>query len=251
MGLNACGIKSKYERQVFHFIDRKSKMKDRTKIKGFLFDMDGTLLDTERLYHDCWLKVARERGFIMTEDMMDRMRGLALPKAKKVFEDANPGRDFTTEREFRMKMVYEHIDRFGVPKKPGLDRLFQWLHEKSYKIALASSSPEKQVLRYMDSINYREQFDLICAGDRITNGKPAPDIFLYCAEKIGLLPSECAVVEDSFNGIEAGKRAGCFVIGIPDLNDLSPVRELMDAELSGLADIIDFMEQPSLRTSLA
>ena len=218
-------------------------MKKKENIRGFIFDMDGTLFDTERLYRKFWFECSAERGFYIDDEMLDRMRGASMLKVgKPIFEARNPGYDFMKEREYRMEKVFQYVDRYGVPKKKGMDELFDWLDRRGYKRALGSSTARVQVLHYMKLAGYEKRFDFLCTGDMVENGKPAPDMFLLCAEKLGAKPEECVVVEDSVNGIRAGSAAGCFVIGIPDLNDLTPVRPLCDEQLSSLDEIISWME---------
>lgn len=212
-------------------------------IKGFIFDMDGTLFDTERLYHDLWLKLSEERGFIITEEMMDRMRGAAIQIGASIFESVNPGFKYMEEREIRMERVFEYVDQYGVPKKPGMDATLAWLRAEGYKTAIGSSTLKKQVMRYLQSIGAEALFDFVGTGDMTDHGKPEPDLFLLCAEKMGLKPEECVVVEDSVNGILAGNAAGMQVLAIPDLNDLSAYREKCAALLTSLADIPEWVKK--------
>ncbi|SFG35926.1 HAD family hydrolase [Oribacterium sp. WCC10] len=211
-------------------------------IKGFIFDMDGTMFDTERVYHHFWKVAAKERGFTMTDEMIDSMRGASLENIGVLFRECNPDYDYLEERAIREKYILEYFEMNPVPKKEGLDELFEWIHEKGYKVALGSSSVKNRVMMYMDKTGYTEKFDYICSGDMIKNGKPAPDIFIHCADMLGLKPEECIVVEDSLNGIRAGYEAGCRVFGIKDMSPLDGVRNLMDEEPEKLSDIINIIE---------
>ena len=221
--------------------------KDKSRIRGFIFDMDGTLFDTEKLYRAFWYVVAEQRGFHVDDEMLSRMRGMALPKGALIFETRNPEFSYYEERRRRMELVYEEVDRNGVPEKPGLRKLLAFLRAQGYRTAVASSSPEAQVQRYMERNGLTEQFDVLLGGDAVENGKPAPDLFLLAAEKLGLPPAECVVVEDSENGIRAGAAAGGFVIGIPDLDPLDPVRDLLDFECSRLDEIIPWISDAEKR----
>lgn len=218
------------------------KKSDKKKIKGFLFDMDGTLFDTERLYYDMWQIVAKEENIYLDDDMLDLMRGADPRIGAEVFNEKNPGKSFWDYRELRMKKVYEYIDKYGVPKKKGFDFIIPYLRQYGYKIAIASSSPETQIKRYLSSLNLQDSFDLIVAGEMVKNGKPDPDIFVYGAGRLGLLPSECVVCEDSVNGIKAGYNSGAYVLGLRDMMDIEPVKELLHAELLDLSEIKEWLE---------
>lgn len=217
-------------------------MKEKKNIKALIFDMDGTIFDTERLYYRIWFELAAERGYIINDEMLTSMRGASIQKGAQIFSEVNPDFDYARERALRMERVFSYVREHGVPKKPGLDEVMEYLHRQQYKICIGSSTPRPQVQRYLDSIDYEKHFDAVITGDLIENGKPAPDIFLLCAETLGLRAEECLVVEDSRNGVTAGHAAGCFVVGIPDLDSLTPVREKMDAELSSLRRIPGWLE---------
>lgn len=217
-------------------------MKDKKQIKGFIFDMDGTIFATERLYGMFWKQVGEEMGYLITDEMLDEMRGASLQHGAEVFEAANPGFDYYKVRERRLEKVFAYIDENGVPKMKGLDELFAYLHAHAYKIALGTSTIGPQARRYLQSVGMIEDFDFIGTGELVEHGKPAPDLFCLCAEQMGLKPEECCVVEDSVNGLKAGIAAGGFVIGIEDMQDISPVADQLDVQLNSLDEIIGWLE---------
>ena len=221
------------------------KMKDKKKIKGILFDMDGTLFDTERLYREIWLEMGRERGYIINDEMLDRMRGAAIQIGMEIFSAVNPDFDYMEERKHRYERVAEYVRQNGVPKKPGLDAMLSTLKNRGYRLAIGSSTLRDQVSLYLRSACYEDTFDFVCSGDMLEkgHGKPAPDIFLRCAEALALPPEQCLVAEDSVNGIRAGHDAGCFVAGIPDLSDITPVKELCDVVLTELRELPDWLSE--------
>lgn len=215
----------------------------RLPIRAVIFDMDGTVFDTERLYYRFWHELSKERGFHINDDMLNRMRGAALSHSAKIFEAANPGRSYMEERVFRMERVLSYVDQFGVPKKKGLDELMNFLRKEGYRIALGTSTLREQADRFLRSVQMENSFDFIGTGDLVTHGKPEPDLFLLCAERLGKRPEECLVVEDSTNGIRAGHSAGGYVVGIPDMSPLDSVRALCDAQLSDLSEVIPWLAE--------
>lgn len=212
-------------------------------IEAVIFDMDGTLFDTERLYREMWFKLAPLRGFYIDDDMLDRMRGASLEFGTQIFEARNPGFSYVEEREYRMREVFRYVDAHGVPKRPGCDETLHWLKSHGYKIAIGSSTRSPQVMRYLRRADMEHTFDFVGCGDLTAHGKPEPDLFLICAERLGADPRACVVVEDSENGIRAGHAAGSYVIGIPDLNDLTALSPLCDAQLESLDKIIPWITE--------
>ena len=213
-------------------------------IKGLIFDMDGTIFDTERLYYKGWKNVARDNGYELPDELLDTMRGGALDVCERIFNSYFKGaRDFLTDREQRQKYIFKEVAEKGIPYKPGLKELFSFLKENGYKKALATSTHRKVVDFYLSNCDMSEDdFDFIMTGDMVKNGKPAPDIFIMAAKGLGLDPSECAVVEDSKNGIRAGYDSGARVIHIPDLEKITDKEEAMlSAKLGTLTDIRDWL----------
>lgn len=202
------------------------------KIKGAIFDMDGLMLDTEKLYLRYWKQAAADFGYTMENRHVYAIRSLArkysIPKLKSFF-----GEDFPTEevRARRTELINAHIMEHGIDLKPGLFELLDYLKGKGVKLAVATATPRERTLMYLEKTGAIGYFDAVICGDMITNGKPDPDIYLTAASQLGLPPEECAALEDSPNGVQAGYSAGCHVLMIPDMTQ--PDSELMPL-LSGV-----------------
>ena len=117
----------------------------------------------------------------------------------------------------RRDLEYAHIDQHGAPTKPGLTSLLDWLEMRAMPRAVATSSGRASADRLLQSAGVRARFEIIVGGDDVANGKPAPDLFLLAADRLGVAPSDCVVLEDSGPGIHAAHRAGMRPILVPDL----------------------------------
>lgn len=186
------------------------------KYKGAVFDMDGVLFDTERLYQETWRELAGERNIRLEEDFVKAVSGTNGEGMKQVIEKyygVSDGSDIVEECMKRMKRKLE----IHIPVKKGVFEILESFHRLGMRLSVASSSSLRQIEANLFRSGIREYFSEIVSGAEVKYGKPAPDIFLLAAKKIGCRPEECLVFEDSENGVRAGHLAGCFTIMIPDL----------------------------------
>ena len=190
------------------------------KIEAVLFDMDGLVLDTEKLYTRFWTEAANALGYPMTFEQALGMRSLnrtyGAAKLKSYFGD---GVDYDAVRNKRIELMDAFVEREGVYLKPGIHELLDYLKEKGIKTAIATSSPIERTMKYLSSVNMEKSFDEIVSGYMVEKGKPEPDIFLYAAKKLGKMPDKCMILEDSPAGILAAYRAGCIPVMVPDQDE--------------------------------
>ena len=188
-------------------------------IRAVIFDMDGTIFDTETVLLRVWEQLV-EAGMIPA-DIFELLPGMVGKIRSAIHQDllAHYGKDFPLEELYRTRaeMIERELDRNGVPLTPGVPQGFEALREKGLRTAIATSTSAGSVADYMRRTGLAPYFDTIVTGDRVTNGKPAPDIFLLAARELGCRPEECLVVEDSHNGVRAGAAAGMRVVMIPDV----------------------------------
>lgn len=215
---------------------------------SIIFDMDGVIFDTEQLYIDCCKAVADK--FHMGDDafveaLCHRCIGVTREVTRQNILDTY-GEDFPIDDYFA-DSSREFQKRFGDGKhmiKPGVTELFAYLKQENFRIALASSTRTATLTKELDDAGLLQNFDVIVGGDQVERSKPAPDIFLKAAELLGAEPSECYVLEDSYNGISAAHNAGMIPIMVPDL--LPPTDEMREkaaAILDSLYEVINYLQE--------
>ena len=214
-------------------------------ITAVLFDMDGLVLDTEKLYTRFWQEAANALGYPMTKEqalgMRSLNRGVGLAKMQSYF---GPEVDYDKIRNKRIELMDAFVEQEGVTLKPGIHELLAYLKEHGIKTAIATSSPLERTLLYLGSVGLEQSFDELVSGYMVEKGKPEPDIYLYAAEKLGVKPSECMVLEDSPAGILAAHRAGCLPVMVPDQD--KPDKEtkaMLYALAENLLAVISLLEQ--------
>ncbi len=183
-------------------------------MKAVIFDMDGLMIDTERLYIDTERYIAKSYGKKVEDETIWKMMGRKAIEAAEIFvEDLQLGispKKFIDIRDsiFEGKLIEE------LEPMAGLFEILDDLHGK-FKLAIATGSPQKFLKIVLDKLNLHKYFDVLQTSDEIVNGKPHPEIYLKTVERLGVLPEDCIVLEDSSNGAMAGKRAGCYTIAVP------------------------------------
>lgn len=213
-------------------------------IKAVLFDLDGTLTDTEKLYQTAWPKTLEHFGYEMTPEKPLILRSLGRPFAVEQFKEwYGEDFDYWAVRNYRKQMVEEMLAETGIPLKSGAKEILKWLREHNIFIALVTANDKERAERYLKKIGLFEYFNAVVCADMVKVGKPAPDIYAFACESLGIAPKETYAVEDSPNGCMSAYSAGCNVIMIPDLTE--PDEELKSklfARLDSLMDIKDLFE---------
>lgn len=195
------------------------------KWKYIIFDMDGTLFDTEKMSLMAWMSVKDTFHYPICEEMCISLIGRTRQSAQEIFDKYMP-KDWKEEdvyahhRQFMMNYKKQH----GPLPKTDLTNLFTTLKAKGYTLALCSSSKREVIDMNLDYGNWRHFFDVLVDGSMAKKGKPAPDIYLKTAQLLNADPKECIVIEDSRNGIISAHEAGMDVIMVIDL--IKPSEEL-------------------------
>lgn len=222
--------------------------------RAVLFDMDGLMFDTERLARMGWEGAFAENGFTLDDVLYLRLVGRTIPDVAAILQ-AEFGEEFPFERIYgRRQQIYEdHLTCHGVPYKPGLMEVLDFLRAHQVPLAVASSTPRAFGRKKIESSGLQDRFQAVAFGDEVAHGKPAPDIFLLAADRLGYPPKECIVIEDSEAGIQAAHAAGALPLMVPDLKQPAPeirslafgVFETLEAAIPVLAEQLALNSSPS------
>lgn len=209
------------------------------KIKGVIFDMDGVILDSEKLYVRFWCEAGRFYGFPMEEKHALSIRSMARPLASEKLRGIfGSSFDYDAVRSKRVKLMDKYVEKNGIELKDGAEDLLVYLKENGYRIALATATPPERAEKYLRAHDLYKYFDVTVSASMVSLGKPAPDIYLRAAEMLGLSAQSCLALEDSPNGIRSASSAGCVTVMVPDLDkpddDILP---LLHSVANGLCDV--------------
>ena len=201
-------------------------MKERFEISAVVFDMDGLLLDSEAKCQDVLIRAAQVLGVSFTPEQAIQMVGRNAPSGyeylSRVFGSESTAQAFITVRD---QLYEEEFEAGRIPLKQGVVEVLNTLDEFKIPRAIATSTKRDIALRKLSKVNIVNRFNLIVGGDEVTNGKPAPDIYLKATGLLGKNPRNCLACEDSPPGIEAAHTAGLRSILIPDL--IAPTEQMI------------------------
>ena len=182
--------------------------------KAAIFDMDGLLFDTERLFQKAWREEAGSIGITLPDVFTTQICGTSGEKQAQIVRDYFPGKDPLEIMKKVQSRVYEQKE---IPLKKGTKEILEGMKKQGMLMAVASSSPLPMIRQNLEKTGTGSYFHTIVSGQQVEKGKPEPDIFLLAARETGVDPADCYVFEDSINGILAGQAAGCACIMIPDM----------------------------------
>lgn len=213
-------------------------------IRGVLFDMDGLVLDTEKLYTRFWTEACHYYGFPMTREQALQMRAAnSRLGAENLHRFFGPAIDYDTIRNKRIELMDAFIAENGVEPKPGIFELMDALESKGIPAAICSSSPQDRIREHLGSLGIYHRFAAICSGYDVPCGKPAPDIYLHGAASLGLAPENCLALEDAPLGILSAFRANCIPVMVPDQDPPEDAtKAMLYAQADTLSDIIGLLK---------
>ncbi|MCB0108718.1 MAG: HAD family phosphatase [Caldilineaceae bacterium] len=186
-------------------------------LTAVIFDMDGTMVDTESIYHIAWQELATDLGYTLDQTMLKATTGRRISDCYAIIQAAL-GADFPMQHFQEQWWNYwtRHVQRHGIARKAGLDQLLNLLDAHAIPKAVATSSERTEALYTLDRAGIADRFSILVTGDQIQHGKPAPDIFLLAAERLGVDAQHCLALEDSEAGVQAATAAGMTTFMVPD-----------------------------------
>ncbi|MDE6602602.1 MAG: HAD family phosphatase [Lachnospiraceae bacterium] len=207
-----------------------------------IFDMDGTIFDTERLVLDCWERIGEKHGIPDIREVFMRCIGTNKVRTQEIVF-SHYGEDFPYEKFSEESSVLFHqiTEKEGIPVKQGAAELLKYLSEKQVPLGLASSTRLAVVTQELQAAGLYDYFQVVVGGDLLKNSKPAPDIYLMTCERMGALPGNTYAIEDSYNGIRSAHGAGMHPIMVPDLTPATEeMRGLCEAVFADLLQVKEY-----------
>lgn len=210
-------------------------------LRAVIFDMDGLMIDTEHLHHESFKTVLEQYGITPVPNAMGviHISGISAEANwehfKKQYGFSADTQELTkAKNDAHLKLLENKVEAM-----PGLLDLLKNLKANGYKVGIASSSIREHINLIVSRLGIADFFDAITSGEEVDNGKPAPDIFLKAAAKLGMNPAECVVLEDAMNGMRAGKAAGMYVIVVPNEFTQDEDFSAADLRVSSLKEVND------------
>lgn len=208
-------------------------------VRAVVFDMDGLLFDTERLSRRAWLAGGAELGYELPLSALTSIIGRRRPEVEAEFRAAL-GDDFPVDALYERHATHYLAQlRAATPdalRKPGLVTLLDWLDARQLPRAIATSTLAAGAAEKLALAGVAERFPVVVTGEQVPRSKPAPDIFLEAAHRLGVAPDACVAFEDSDLGLEAALAAGMQAVAIPDLK---PLPEALLARASAVFGALD------------
>lgn len=214
-----------------------------TNVRAVIFDMDGLLVDSERLAHATLIETAKMFGIVPDIAMLIRMIGLPVDGSLDILH-RRYGQDFPAEKYIReAAMACEALVLTGgLELKAGATELLAFLDEARLPKAIATSSSREKAMCTLAAVQMADRFNVVVSRTDVPRGKPSPDLFLRAAKELGRTADQCVVLEDSYNGVRAAHAAGMRVIMVPDLMppnaEMSEVSEAIVPDLFAVLDAL-------------
>jgi HAD superfamily hydrolase (TIGR01509 family) len=215
--------------------------------RAIVFDCDGVLVDSEGLAWQAWREVLEVHGYRPSDGEIGALLGRSADEIHDYFASRVKISDETVMKaaleSTMMRLFDKRLERFEDAVSLAIES-----RTRGLRIAVASSSDHRRVVRSLDIVGIPDLFDVIVAGDDVPNGKPSPDVYLEAARQLGIAPSDCLAIEDSGVGVSAALAAGMFVVAVlrarADRDDLASASLVVDRLTFDVLDIAFMTDAP-------
>ena len=200
-------------------------------LKAILFDIDGVLIDSERVYHVCWREAARQNGYQLSPEQAWQLRSLDSRLAGQLVEKwYGTPLAYPAIRATRKKLMQEYLAAHPLALKPGVKEVLEYLQKNQFLLAVVTAADIDKATAYLHSVGIDSYFSKIICAKMVERGKPFPDVYEWACQQLQVSPQNCLAVEDSPNGVKSAHQAGCRTIMIPDLTPYTAdLAEFVDA----------------------
>jgi len=209
-------------------------------VTGIIFDMDGLLIDTERMALKAWEGILEERGLPYNESVFLSMIGRPLNQCREILAEYLGSPHEAYQLWEVADKAYHRMLEEDIPLKPGALEILKWISQEKIPLGLATSTGKKTAQKKLAKAGLAQFFDFIICGDQVERGKPHPEIYLTAAEALGVNPEESYVFEDSYAGIEAAFAGGFKAIMVPDL--LPPTEGILKKTLHQVDNLFEGLQ---------
>lgn len=200
--------------------------------KAFIFDLDGVIVDTAKYHYLAWKELAEHLGFEFTEEQNELLKGVSRVRSLEILLNLGKVELTHSEKEAYLdeknEQYLKYISQMGTDEiLPGITELLEFLKAENVRFALGSASKNARLI--LKNLDLLDLFDAIVDGNDVSTAKPDPEVFLIAAQRLGVNPSDCIVVEDALAGIQAAAAAGMTTVAIGDPNLLEGANYNLDS----------------------
>ena len=216
-----------------------SILKKIDEVDTLFFDLDGTIIDTERLYFRFWKEAARFYGFELSDEQALSMRSRERTSAKEFFSEISNGQlDYLKVREKRIELMDEYFRTHKYQIKPGIVEFLYKSRVNGKKLYIVTANTKEKTERILKLLTLTKTFNGIISAVDVQRGKPFPFVYLEACSQVNKKPSEVVVFEDSPNGLLSSFSAGCFTVMIEDMTPYTEDMDYVDGVIESFAQLL-------------